>query len=593
MISNDPNQRIVFAGAAPVSPGKWNGITINSGSSTNISTLRRCNVQYATNGIKINYTGNTNNVTIDKCRISNNSGDGIDVLGNGYSGASVHPIISSNHIHDNSWDGIYISNYAKPHIAGNRIENNDPNGSGIYGNGSASAYVEFNYVRGSGYGIAFEFNSLAEVHRNTVTMIGQGSGVYSSNSSNLIAYGSGNNKGRNKIVANAVDGIYSSSSSPVFGKDIVNEYGNNQIQDNGGFQAVQSGSGQLRAERCYWAGQQNDISGNVDNSPNLTTVPSPVGWGYADTYDPSLIIRRQDDIVVYEMPIMARVANPILAQNGTIISGFDPAAWSAKFLIAMTTGLAKGDWAEAAEVITELWRELQDSLVPTVDYKILADYANSSAVEPSIRKYLALTLVEKNLAEQNVSKAIADLATYGQSNLLHKAELLSNTGMIHLLRNNDLMAAQNILAQLRAMAENGDAAATEQVNLFGKLLQRHQRHPGATSQNNNLDEKSITINSQTDVSSTNLTLAQNYPNPFNPTTIIRFHLRERQKVRLLIFDLNGKLVRTLVEGELPAGAQTMLWDGRDQQGKTVASGVYFYELVAGNKVERKKMTLVR
>jgi flagellar hook assembly protein FlgD len=48
-----------------------------------------------------------------------------------------------------------------------------------------------------------------------------------------------------------------------------------------------------------------------------------------------------------------------------------------------------------------------------------------------------------------------------------------------------------------------------------------------------------------------------------------------------------------VESELPAGAQTLRWDGRDQQGQTVASGVYFYELVVGNKVERKKMMLIR
>jgi parallel beta-helix repeat protein len=157
--SNDPNKRITFTGATQT-PGSWNGIKINSGSIVNVSTLRRCDVQYATDGIAITYTGTKNNVTIDKCRISNNSGDGIDVLGNGYSGATVHPTISNNHIHDNTWDGIYLSNYAKPRITGNRIENNDPNGSGIYGNSSASAYVEFNYVKGSGYGIAFEYNNM-------------------------------------------------------------------------------------------------------------------------------------------------------------------------------------------------------------------------------------------------------------------------------------------------------------------------------------------------------------------------------------------------------------------------------------------------
>jgi flagellar hook assembly protein FlgD len=70
-------------------------------------------------------------------------------------------------------------------------------------------------------------------------------------------------------------------------------------------------------------------------------------------------------------------------------------------------------------------------------------------------------------------------------------------------------------------------------------------------------------------------------------------MNERQKVRLAIYDLAGHRVRTLVDGELAAGDQIISWDGRDQQGRSMASGVYFYELAAGNQIERKKMTLVR
>ncbi|MGH7453880.1 MAG: hypothetical protein ACRENG_21195 [bacterium] len=46
----------------------------------------------------------------------------------------------------------------------------------------------------------------------------------------------------------------------------------------------------MKAEQCYWAGQQNDISGIVDNSPYLSTAPNPVGWGQSDTYDPSFLV---------------------------------------------------------------------------------------------------------------------------------------------------------------------------------------------------------------------------------------------------------------------------------------------------------------
>jgi hypothetical protein len=78
--STSSSQRITFTGTT-ATPGSWNGIKINSGSSTNVSTLQRCDVTYAATGITITYTGNSNNVTIKKCRLSNNLSHGINVNG--------------------------------------------------------------------------------------------------------------------------------------------------------------------------------------------------------------------------------------------------------------------------------------------------------------------------------------------------------------------------------------------------------------------------------------------------------------------------------------------------------------------------------
>jgi len=69
-----------------------------------------------------------------------------------------------------------------------------------------------------------------------------------------------------------------------------------------------------------------------------------------------------------------------------------------------------------------------------------------------------------------------------------------------------------------------------------------------------------------------------YPNPFNPATNLRFRLTSPANVKLQIFNLNGQIVRTLVNGELPAGTHERRWNGRDQHGETVASGSYFYRL---------------
>jgi flagellar hook assembly protein FlgD len=88
-------------------------------------------------------------------------------------------------------------------------------------------------------------------------------------------------------------------------------------------------------------------------------------------------------------------------------------------------------------------------------------------------------------------------------------------------------------------------------------------------------------------------LYPNYPNPFNPTTTIRYDLSGGGPVRLTVFDITGALVRTLVDGERPAGIHEATWDGRDEKGREVASGVYFYRLEAGDYARTRKMLLVK
>ncbi|HKW15303.1 MAG TPA: FlgD immunoglobulin-like domain containing protein, partial [Candidatus Krumholzibacteria bacterium] len=88
-------------------------------------------------------------------------------------------------------------------------------------------------------------------------------------------------------------------------------------------------------------------------------------------------------------------------------------------------------------------------------------------------------------------------------------------------------------------------------------------------------------------------LAQNYPNPFNPATTISFSLRVRSTVSLKIYDVTGALVRELAHDARAAGPHTVTWDGRDDKGRAVGSGVYFYKLVAGEFTSTKKMVLLK
>ena len=91
----------------------------------------------------------------------------------------------------------------------------------------------------------------------------------------------------------------------------------------------------------------------------------------------------------------------------------------------------------------------------------------------------------------------------------------------------------------------------------------------------------------------NTTLAQNFPNPFNPETTIQFDLAAEMTVSLRVYDITGQVVRTLVSANRSAGTYTELWNGTNEQGVKVGSGVYFYELKAGAFSSKKKMTLLQ
>jgi len=89
-------------------------------------------------------------------------------------------------------------------------------------------------------------------------------------------------------------------------------------------------------------------------------------------------------------------------------------------------------------------------------------------------------------------------------------------------------------------------------------------------------------------------LSQNYPNPFNSSTTIRFDLPQTGEVNLAVYNLTGQKVATLAHGNRQPGSYTLQWDGRDEGGRELASGMYIFRLSAGDeRVETRKMALIK
>jgi hypothetical protein len=84
-----------------------------------------------------------------------------------------------------------------------------------------------------------------------------------------------------------------------------------------------------------------------------------------------------------------------------------------------------------------------------------------------------------------------------------------------------------------------------------------------------------------------------YPNPFNPSTSVRYNIARAEKVSLNIYNLRGQKVKTLINESKTAGAHTVSWDGTDEAGNPVASGVYYLRLQTDTARETRKLTMIK
>jgi hypothetical protein len=108
-----------------------------------------------------------------------------------------------------------------------------------------------------------------------------------------------------------------------------------------------------------------------------------------------------------------------------------------------------------------------------------------------------------------------------------------------------------------------------------------------------VDANGFALLTGTDAPAVPIELHQNYPNPFNPATTMTYSVPERCNVALKIYDVSGKCVARLVDREQGRGSHSVEWNGKDETGNSVASGIYLYRLSAGNQTIARKMVVLR
>ncbi|MDY6915008.1 MAG: T9SS type A sorting domain-containing protein, partial [Candidatus Cloacimonadota bacterium] len=85
----------------------------------------------------------------------------------------------------------------------------------------------------------------------------------------------------------------------------------------------------------------------------------------------------------------------------------------------------------------------------------------------------------------------------------------------------------------------------------------------------------------------------NYPNPFNPITTIKFDIPQKTNVKVTVFNVKGEKVTTLVNSELNSGSHSVIWNGKDRNNNSVASGVYFYQVKTANSTAVRKIMMIK
>ncbi len=148
------------------------------------------------------------------------------------------------------------------------------------------------------------------------------------------------------------------------------------------------------------------------------------------------------------------------------------------------------------------------------------------------------------------------------------------------------IAAENLTSQ-----SNARFVIHEMIG--NQVVASHDLQNGKAVQISNPLVKKLKLSQATASVPTEFQVRQNYPNPFNPSTTIQYDLPEKTDVQIVIYNTIGQVVRTLLSQTVGAGFHQVEWNGKDDRGNSVTSGIYIYRIVAGESRQSRKMVLLR
>ncbi len=267
-----------------------------------------------------------------------------------------------------------------------------------------------------------------------------------------------------------------------------------------------------------------------------------------------------------------------------------------------------GAWVEleSTSASNRSWEKMSFILADNMDLGnntqfrfVASDYGQGSVVEAGVDDFMLtsfpqLTDSESPVVSLNTPNGGETLAMGSETDITwNQSDDIGVVNVQILLSTNNGSSFDETVAE---GAFNGTYSWTVPSTPGSDNLIKVIVHDSAGNSTESVSAASFTIGGTSgvnDVPGSQLMLAQNSPNPFNPRTEIKFALPSAQNVTLRIYNVEGRLVRTLIQGRQTAGTHTIAWSGKNDQDGRVASGLYFYRLITDSGTLTRKMTLLK
>lgn len=369
---------------------------------------------------------------------------------------------------------------------------------------------------------------------------------------------------------------------------------------------------------------ENSINGNVRVS-GKAGMGSPIESGEGPIFTLSLQISSDLSFVGHQIPIrfiqMFSTDNALVLDDGSIVYSPDINLFEGHVLIAASGAQMLGDIN-----LNNIAYEISDAVYfsnffisptqyPLNDQQLFNSDINRDGYAPSIADLVLLVTVITGENEPPVAKPTTQ--SYPVSVEITNEE----TGLYLTIDSPDEIGGVYVRFTGEDISELAPVNLTEMDLMSrtknggwnGILMSYTQKsiEPGSQSVIKISDSRELNIQIEdieiantkgeilqiektaTGVIPSQFELFQNAPNPFNPETNIRFNLHEPSRVTLTVFNILGQTVQVLRDGEFSAGQHEVMWDGTDNQGQPVASGVYLYRIKTGDNSATRKMVLLK